>query len=87
LSEITEDYRTQIERSNSYLEGQNKVINSLLELLKNYESELADVEISFDQQSLGSLNSQLSKLHSRLDALEKQDRNLVEQLNGVLREL
>lgn len=80
LAQITDSYKGQMNEALKVIERQNKT-------LEKYESISTNWQISIDEEQLQQLQTSHSNLTKRLDALEEQDKVLLEQLKNVLRKL
>ena len=91
LSSVTKQYETNLQKIErgyrQIIEDQKRVIDQQSQTLERYSNVTKSMQISIDEEQLQALKNSHTKLMLRLDALEKQDEDLLTQLNEVLRKL
>jgi len=91
LKKYTDSYEKNLELIQSkyqqIINDQKRVIDQQSQTLERYSNVTKSMQISIDEEQLRDLKSSHTKLMLRLDALEKQDEDLLTQLNEVLRKL
>jgi hypothetical protein len=80
LADVTASYNKQMSEATEVIKRQS-------EALEKYESISTNWQISIDEEQMQKLMSSHSNLLTRLEKLEEQDEDLLEQLNGVLKKL
>ena len=87
LKSVTASYESNLDNISSryqkIIEDQKSIIDQQSQTLQRYSNVTSDIKVSLDQEQLKSL----TELNERRDALERSDRDLVQQLNDVLRKL
>lgn len=87
LKSVTASYEKNLDNVSSQyqkiIEDQQNIIKQQSQTLTQYEQISTDLRVSLDQEQLQSLK----QLNERLDALEQSDKDLVEQLNKLLKKL
>lgn len=91
LSSVTKQYETNLQKIErgyqQIINDQKIIIDQQSQTLERYSNVTQSMQISIDEEQLQALKSSHTKLMLRLDALEKQDEDLLQQLNEVLRKL
>ena len=87
LKSVTASYESNLDNISSryqkIIEDQKIIIDQQSQTLTQYEQISSDLRVSLDREQLESLTA----LSERLDALERSDSDLVQQLNAVLAKL
>lgn len=87
LQGMKKDYLKRMGKAMNLVDEQTSIIEKQSEVLRKYEQLSLNVQISIDEEQVQSLTDNHKALNKRLDSLEEQDKDLLEQLNNVLRKL